>query len=69
MPTQAVMAGVAGYMMGDGDSLTFFEEFYPTPHLHNLPANLVPQHQGRPVKAIPFHHVAAADAAGFHPHQ
>jgi hypothetical protein len=66
---QAVAAGVAGDMVGDEDPVTDFVLFHPLADFYDLSRDLVPQHYGSFLDTIPFHHVAAADAAGDHFHQ
>ena len=63
------MTRVAGDMMGCGDVVALFITLHPISHSHNLAGDLMAQHQRCLVDAIPFHHIAAADAAGMHLYQ
>jgi hypothetical protein len=56
-------------MVGRRDAVTFFIAVYTVAHSYNLAANLVAQYQRRPVKAVPFHHIAATDTTGFNTYQ
>jgi hypothetical protein len=63
---QAVLASVAGNMMGNKDPITNFVAIHPTAHLNNLSCNLMAEDTGSFFDPIPFHDIATADAAGQH---
>ncbi|MBA7681354.1 hypothetical protein ES703_89692 [subsurface metagenome] len=69
MTTQAIVTRVARDMVGCRDPLPLFVALHSIPHLDNLTGNLMTQHQGCTVKAIPFHDIAATDATGEDTHQ
>jgi hypothetical protein len=62
--TETITARVARNMVGDEDPVSDMVAIQAFSDLSDLSGDLVTQHERRLFKAIPFHHVAAADAAG-----
>ena len=64
MTAEAVMAGKAGHMMGGGNAVAHAECFDARSCGNNFARYLMAKHQRGFVPAVPFHDIAAADAAG-----
>jgi hypothetical protein len=69
LAVQAVAARVAGDVMGDENPITDLIPLHALPDFNDLSRDLVAQHSRSLFDAIPFHHIAAADATGHHFHQ
>src|SRR3972149_2804651 len=69
MPGPAIAACAAGHMVRGKNSVADAEILDAIAHFDNFPGDLMAQHQRRLLDAVPFHQVAAADAACANTHE
>src|SRR3989304_9650545 len=69
MPGQAIAACAAGHRVRGENPVADVKILDALAHFDNFPGDLVAQHQRRLLDAVPFHQVAAADAARAYAHE
>ena len=64
MTGAAMVAGIAGHVMGDEDAVSGFDVGHEFSGLDNDPGRFVAQHQRRTLDAVPLQKVGPAETAG-----
>ncbi len=66
---EAVVAGVAGHVVGDNHPVAFTKPINIGTGLHDGSRNFMAQHHWCSLDAVPLHDIAAADSAGLNLHK
>jgi hypothetical protein len=68
MASQTIAAGIAGNVMGRDDPIPDAKIFHVGSGLNDFTGHFMAQYKRGSFDPVPFHDIAAADTARFHPH-